>query len=196
MQPDNAEQNAIMTEKIEAILEIFDNDPALWVALMAVAQSPQKKIFVETPYVSVGEAASIEASLLGRSAMEAGSIETTRRQKHFMAHGMKWRFLKVFDRRVLRSEDIPANRFVSYFIRRSVQALKQFSAILASYELEYDYLPAILFIIRRLNAVYDSITPSMRRAELSSIPLDDQLLNFDPKYRRILNAYIALDALL
>ncbi|MGI5830373.1 MAG: hypothetical protein ACOX8U_09430 [Bradymonadia bacterium] len=191
----NSEENAIISEKIAALLEIFDADPALWVSLSAVAQNPQNKLLVSTPFVGVGSAHAIEAAQLGRSAIEQGSIETTKRQKHFMARGAKWRFLRVFDRRVERSTDIPANRFVSYFVRKSIQTLKHYASIIPNYDLDYDYLPAFLYIIRRLNAIYDSIEPAMRRATLLTLPLDDQVLNFDPKYRRILNAYLALDAL-
>jgi hypothetical protein len=181
-----------MQNKAEILLQIFER-PALWVALRGICDHPKHELRVETPYVGVGEAQALEASLLGASAHEPGALAVTDRRSHFVSHGQKWRFLKVFDRRIVRHELTPANQFVAYFVRYSLKTLKGFAYGIAHDEDLGDYFPEFLRIIRRLNAIWDGLSPAFKYTPLTTLPLDNQLLQFDPHYHVILESYLALE---
>ncbi len=182
-------------DKLKALLEIFDEKPALWVALRSIANHPQQELAVETPFVDVGAAHDLDASMLAASAFQPTSIAPTCNMAHFTSHGEKWRFLRVFDRRIVRRECTPANMFVAFFVRYSIKLLKSFAFSIANDEKLGDFFPDFLRIIRKLNAVWDSLSDGYKYAHLSVLPLDNQMLKFDPHYHVILQAYLACEAI-
>ena len=166
------------SDQLQTLLDIFEK-PALWVSLRAICDHPQQELRVETPFVDVGKAQTMEASLLGVSALEPGALAVTDRMSHFVSHKQKWRFLKVYDRRIVRKELTPANQFVAYFVRYSLKLLKSVAYTIANDEELGDYFPDFLRIIRRLNGVWDGLSSSFKYAPLTALPLDNQLLQFD-----------------
>ena len=181
--------------RLDRALEIFADRPALWVALRAVCDHPHQVLKVETPYVGVGEAKNLEASLLGVSALESGALAYTEHMRHFTSRGEKWRFLKVFDRRVVQCDDNDANRFVAFFVRSSLKLLKQLSFAAAADDTRCDYFQEILHLVRRMNLVLDALSPTFKYARLRVLPLDNQLLQFHPQYHVILESYLACESL-
>lgn len=181
-------------ERLENMLAIFER-PALWIALQAACDNPQRQLRVETPYVDIGQAHDMDASLLGRSALEPGALADTDRMSHFTSHGRKWRFLKVFDRRVVRRELTPANQFVAYFVRYSLRLVKDAAYSIAGDDGRDDDFPRLLRVIRRLNGVWDALSPEFKHAPLDTLPLDSQFLQFDPQYHVILESYLACESL-
>ena len=138
----------VSRDHIKQIYAIFAHRPALWTALRAISAAPHVVLRVTTPFVGVGEAKNIEASSLALSATQSGALSYTDRMRHFTCKGEKWRFLNVYDRRVERNDDIPANRFVVHFIRYSTRLLKDCARqvvtdeILCEYEARFRRLAA------------------------------------------------------
>lgn len=127
-------------EHAEALLELFER-PSLWIALRGIAENPQHELRVSTPFVDLGEARELEASMLGLATFEAGSLSITNRMRHFKAFDRKWRFLKVFDRRIERYDLTPANQFVAFFVRYAIKRLREFMASLPRTEDFEAYIP-------------------------------------------------------
>ena len=177
---------------MESILSIFER-PALWLALRAVCDHPHSELRVEKPFVGVGEAKLLEASLLGASALEPGALATTEKMRHFVCRGEKWRFLRVFDRRVIRQEDLPANRFVAHFVRYGIHVLREAAYGVCQEEGMSEYLPEVLGVIRKLRGCWENLSPSFKNSPLRELPLDDQLLQFEPRYHVILEAYLDME---
>ena len=182
-------------ERLKGLLEIFDEKPALWVALRSIANHPQQELAVETPFVDVGSAHALDASMLGVSAFQPSSIAPTGRMAHFTSHGEKWRFLRVYDRRIVRRECTPANMFVAFFVRYSIRLVRTFAFANAHDPEIGEFFPDLLRIVRRLNGVWDTLSDGYKYAQLREIPLDNQLLQFDPHYHVVLQAYLACEAL-
>ena len=183
----------ISASQLQTIIEIFEK-PALWVSLRAICDHPQQELRVETPFVDVGKAQTMEASLLGISALEPGALAVTDRMSHFVSHKQKWRFLKVYDRRIIRKELTPANQFVAYFVRYSIKLLKSIAYSIANDDALNDDFPILIQFIRRLNGIWDALSSSYKYAPLAVLPLDNQLLQFDPKYHVILQSYLACES--
>lgn len=183
-----------MRERLDKILAVFERE-ALWVSLRAVCDHPQQELRVETPFVDVGEAKSLDASLLGLSALEPGSLAHTDRMRHFYYAGRKWRFLKVYDRRIVRNERTPANIFVSYFVRYSIKLLREIAYSLSDSDEDLGYFEDFMRIVRRLNGIWEALSPSFKYAVLYAVPIDNQLLQFDPGYHVILESWLACEAL-
>jgi predicted component of viral defense system (DUF524 family) len=181
------------SKRATALIDLFSR-PALWVALRAVCDHPQQELRVETPFVDVGQAAALDPALLGASAHQPGALAITERMPHFTQRGQKWRFLKVFDRRIIRRDLMPANQFVAYFVRYSIKLIKGFAYSIAADDEMLEYFHEFLYIIRRLNSVWDSLSPSFKHAQLTVIPVDNQLLQFDPQYHVILQTYLACES--
>ena len=137
----------------------------------------------------------MDAALLGMSALQPGAIAVTDRMSHFTSHKQKWRFLKVYDRRIIRQELTPANQFVAYFVRYSIKLLKNIAYSIANDEALCEYFEDFLRIIRRLNGVWENLSTSYKYVPLSVLPLDNQLLTFDPKYHVILESYLACESI-
>ena len=129
----------VSRDHIKQIYAIFAHRPALWTALRAISAAPHVVLRVTTPFVGVGEAKNIEASSLALSAMQSGALSYTDRMRHFTCKGEKWRFLNVYDRRVERNDDIPANRFVVHFIRYSTRLLKDCARQVVADEILCEY---------------------------------------------------------
>ena len=178
---------------IQKLIDIYEK-PALWVALRAICDHPQHELRVETPFVDVGQAQTMDASLLGVSALEPGSLAVTDRMSHFVSHRQKWRFLKVYDRRIVRKELTPANQFVAFFVRYSLKRLKSVAYCIAHDEELGDYFSIFLGWVHRLNGIWDALSSSFKYAPLAVLPLDNQLLQFDPKYHVILQSYLACES--
>lgn len=182
-------------EKLKALLQIFDEKPALWVALRNIAQNPQQELAVETPFVDVGDAKQLDVALLGISACQPSAIAPTFRMAHFSSKNEKWRFLRVYDHRIVRRHLTPANQFVAFFVRYSIKRIKSFAFAIANDEKLDAFFPDFLRILKKLNAVWDSLSNSYKFAPLHTIPLDNQLLQFDPNYHVILQAYLACESI-
>lgn len=186
------------------ILDIFSK-PAIWAALRAVCDTPQCELRVEKKFVDLGMAHALDATLLGASVMEPGAIATTEHMRHFVRHGQKWRFIKVFDRQILRCDNNVANAFVARFVRTAIRRLKkiaaniQTSGIPCNADAEISDIHGmrleILHAIQKLNAIFDSLPPGFKYAELREMPYAHPLLQFDPHYRAIMQAYLALEHL-
>jgi len=181
--------------RAQALLDLFEYRPALWVALRRVSEHPQQELRMESPFVSVGEAHSLDASMLARSAGEPGSLATTIRMAHFAIRDEKWRFLRVYDRRIVRFEDTVANRFVAFFVRYAVRLLREFAYGLPKTGALGELFPVFLRIIRRLNAVFDALSPAFKYGSLSVLPIDHPFLQFDSSYHVILETYLACESL-
>lgn len=181
--------------QLEKYLDIFERRPALWVSLRSICEAPQHELRVETPFVGVGEAQAMDAALLGMSALQPGALAVTDRMSHFVSHRQKWRFLKVYDRRIVRRELTPANQFVAYFVRYSIKLLKNIAYSIANDESLCEYFEDFLRIIRRLNGIWENLSSAYKYAPLSVLPLDNQLLTFDPKYHVILESYLACESI-
>lgn len=181
--------------RIEQIYALFSSRPALWMALRAVSASPHVVLRVSTPFVGVGEAKNIEASTLAASALESGALAYTDRMRHFTCRGEKWRFLRVFDRRIARSDDNPANRFVVYFVQYALKLLKDCMRLSCDDEILCDLYPEFRRYAARMHAIWETLSPSLRAKPLMQLPLDDQVLQFHPNYRVILDAYLACESL-
>ena len=164
-----------MQERLEKILAIFERE-SLWVALRAICNHPHQELRVEAPFVDVGTAQSLDASMLGLSALEPGSLSHTDRMRHFTYNGQKWRFLKVFDRRITRFDQTPANIFVSYFVKYSIKMLRGIAYSLSDSDEESVYFEDFMRIIRRLNGIWDALPSSFKYAVLYTVPIDNQLL--------------------
>ena len=163
--------------------------------MRGIGENPQHELRVSSPFVDLGEAGALDASMLALSTIEAGSLSITNRMRHFTAFDKKWRFLKVFDRRIERYDLTPANQFVAFFVRYAIKRLREFMASMPRTEALEDYIPPFLRIIRRLNGVWSILSPSFRHAPLRELPLDNQLLQFDPRYHVVLNTYLACESL-
>lgn len=181
-----------LVESAERLLDLF-TAPSFWIALQGIVDHPQQELRVETPYVGVGEAASLDASMLGQSASQPGSLAISERMAHFKHRGDKWRFLNVYDRRIVRFDNTLANRFVAYFVRYAIKRLRPVAAALAIDEKGALYVPEFLRIIRRLNAVWSQLPDSFKYTPLREMPLDHPFLQFDPKYHIILKTYHACE---
>ncbi|MBQ9817760.1 MAG: hypothetical protein IJM59_09925 [Proteobacteria bacterium] len=183
-----------MNRHLDNLIDIFDQ-PKLWIALRSVCDNPQQELRVEMPYVDVGQAQHMDASMLGASAFEPGSLAVTDRMSHFTCRKQKWRFLKAFDKRIVRRDLTPANQFVAYFVRYSLRLLKS-AAYSLNPDTEYDiYFTRLLRTIRRMNAVWDALSPGYKFAPIDSLPIDNQMLAFEPRYHVILEAYLACEAI-
>lgn len=180
-------------ERLNKLLKIYERQ-ALWIALRTACDHPQHELRVETPYVDVGQAHDMDASLLGASALEPGALALTDRMSHFRSHNKKWRFLKVFDRRIVRYELTPANQFAAYFVRYSLKLIKSAAYSLANDEENSEYFPRFLRIIRRLNGIWDALSPEFKYARMDTLPIDSQFLQFDPQYHILLEAYLACES--
>ena len=180
--------------RTQKLLELYERQP-LWIALRKACDNPQAELRVETPFVNVGEAKDMDASLLGVSAFQPGSIAVTDRMSHFKCKKQKWRFLKVYDHRIVRRTLTPANQFVAWFVRYSIKQLRAVAYAAANDEECAEFFPAFLRIIRRLNAVWDELSPDFKHTPLDSIPIDSQFLQFDPQYHVILETYLACESL-
>ena len=181
------------TARATALLDLYSR-PALWVALRAVCDHAQSELRVETPFVDVGHAAALDPAMLGASAHQPGALAVTEFMPHFTQRGHKWRFLKVFDRRIVRRDLTPANQFVAYFVRYSLKLLKSFAYSIAAEDEMSEFFQEFLYIIRRLNGVWDNLSPSFKHAQLAEIPIDNQMLQFDPQYHVILQTYLACES--
>jgi len=181
-----------LVEHAEQLLDLFSAQ-SLWIALQGIVDNPQQELRVETPFVGVGQAQSMEASLLGLSATQPGSLAISDRMAHFKHHGEKWRFLNVYDRRIVRFEDTQANRFVAYFVRYAIKSLRPIAAALANDAEGAELVPEFLRIIRRLNAIWSQLPDSFKYSQLREMPIDLPFLQFDPKYHVILKTYLACE---
>ncbi len=181
-------------ERLSKLIGLYER-PALWIALRVACENPQRELRVETPYVDVGQARNMDSSHLGVSAFEPGALSVTDRMRHFECHHQKWRFLKVYDRRVVRREQTPANQFVAYFVRYSIKLLKSTAYGQSAAGDADDLFPEFLRIIRRLNAVWDGLSSEFKYAPMDVLALDNQYLQFDPHYHVILETYLACESL-
>lgn len=181
-------------ERLIRLLEIFER-PALWIALRTACDNPQRELRVQTPFVDVGQAQNMGASMLGMSALEPGALALTDRMSHFRAHDKKWRFLKVFDRRIVRHELTPANQFAAYFVRYSLKLVKSTAYSIANDDELSSYFPRFQRIMRRLNGVWDGLSSEFKYARMDTLPIDSQFLQFDPQYHIILEAYLACESI-
>lgn len=182
-------------DHIKQIYAIFAQRPALWTALHAISSSPHVVLRVATPFVGVGEAKNIDAASLAFSAMQSGALAYTDRMRHFTCKGEKWRFLNVYDRRVERDCDIPANRFVAYFIRFGTRLLKDCARQVIADEILGDYEERFRRLAARLHAIGSAFSPQLQTTQLDRLPLDDQILQFHPHYRVVLDAYLACESI-
>lgn len=182
----------IQNDQIEKILECFDKT-SLWISLRAICENPQHELRVERPFVDVGQVKEMDAALLGLSAMEPGSVILTERMAHFSSHGKKWRFLKVYDRRIVRYSQTQANLFVAWFIRNSLKLLKTLSYQIVSDEDLMGYFEHFQRIIRRLNGLLSLLPMEIRQSQLTEVPLDNQILQFDPRYHVILETWLEME---
>ena len=176
-------------EYAQTLLERFSSH-ALWNALQAIADNPQQELHVETPYVNVGQAHALDASLLGLSAAQPGSLAHTTQMAHFKHQKIKWRFLNVYDRRIVRYDNTLANRFAAYFVRYAIRLLKPVVAMLSQNDDTSDMIPEFLRIIGRLNGILSQMPASFKYAQLTEMPLDHPFLQFDPRYHIILKTYL------
>lgn len=176
-------------EYAETLLARFSS-PALWNALQGIVDHPQQELRVQTPYVDVGQAHSLDASLLALSSAQPGSLAHTTRMAHFKNHAVKWRFLHVYDRRIVRYDDTVANRFVAYFVRYAMRLLRPVVAMLSQDDATSDQIPELLRIIGRLNGVWRQLPDSFKYGRLTDMPLDHPFLQFDPRYHIILKTYL------
>ncbi len=176
----------------EKILDLFSAQ-SLWIALQAIVENPQQELRVTTPYVSTGQAQALDAAMLGASAAEPGALANTTRMAHFKDRGVKWRFLNVYDRRIVRFDDTVANRFVAYFVRYAIKMLKPIAAALSQDETGAELVPEFLRIIRRLNGMWSQFPDSFKYSSLREMPIDHPFLQFDPRYHVILKTYLACE---
>ena len=179
-------------EQIENLLARFDN-PSLWISLQAICENPQHELRIEHPFVDVGQVHEMDAASLGISALEPGSVALTAHKAHFSSQGKKWRFLKVYDRRIVRYSQTQANLFVAWFIRNTLKQLKALSYQMISNEEQRDYFEHLQQIIRRLNGMRNLLPTEILHGQLSLVPLDNPLLQFDPRYHVILDTWLALE---
>ena len=185
----------VSRDHIKQIYAIFAHRPALWTALRAISAAPHVVLRVTTPFVGVGEAKNIEASSLALSATQSGALSYTDRMRHFTCKGEKWRFLNVYDRCVERNDDIPANRFVVHFIRYSTRLLKDCARQVVTDEILCEYEARFRRLAARIHAIGSALSPHLQTATLSRLPLDDQILQFHPHYRVVLDAYLACESI-
>jgi hypothetical protein len=181
-----------MTPDIEYAEKLLDrfSSHALWNALQAIVDHPQQELRVETPYVNVGQAHAMDASLLGLSAAQPGSLANTSQMAHFKNKNIKWRFLNVYDRRIVRYDNTIANRFAAYFVRYAIRLLRPIVAMLSQDDEASEMVPEFLRIIGRLNGVLSQMPESFKYASLDEMPIDHPFLQFDPRYHIILKTYL------
>lgn len=181
----------------ERVLDLLGGQPSLWVALRSIVERPNEVLKVERPFVGVGEAQHLEASMLGASALESGALAYTDRMRHFTSKGCKWRFLNVYDRRIVRDTDNDANRFVAYFVRYSLKLLRQTMSDVSLQSGEDADLLLVEFsrLIHRFNRIWEQMPGTFKYATLRVLPLDNQLLQFHPHYHVILTTYLACESL-
>ena len=176
--------------EIETILELYEK-PVLWAALRAIGDNPNHELRVVRPYVEVGQVQNLDAASLGVSVTEPGAIAPTDRMAHFTSHAGKWRFLKVYDRRIVRDYRTQANLFVALFVRQSLKSLKSLSYALASDESQGEFFEAFQHIIRQLNGVWDILSADYKYGHVEEIPLTNPLLQFDPRYHVVLETWLS-----
>lgn len=179
-------------EYANRILALFSAQ-SLWIALQAVVENPQQELRVSTPFVSTGQAHSLDSAMLAASAAEPGALAHTDRMAHFKDRNVKWRFLNVYDRRIVRFDDTVANRFVAFFVRYSIKMLKPIAASLSQLDEGADLVPEFLRIIRRLNGLWSQFPDSFKYSQLREMPIDHPFLQFDPRYHVILKTYLACE---
>ena len=175
---------------IAQFLEIYGNG-VLWQSLRAICDRPHHELRVEHPFVDVGEAKFLEESSLGASVMEPGAIAPTDRMAHFCGRGRKWRFLKVYDRRIVKDYRTEANIFVAHFVRQSIRQCRDYSEIAAENPELARECEALRDILARLNAVWAGLMPEFKYVQLKQIPLANPLLQFDPRYHVVLESWNA-----
>ena len=181
-------------EQIQKIIDVFGR-PALWVSLRSICAQPQHELRVETPFVDVSKTQSLDASMLGLSAFQPGSLAHTDRMRHFSCHNQKWRFLKVYDRRIVRHTQNQANDFIIYFLKQSIKMLKNISFNLINDDSLNAYFSEFQRIIKRLNGLLNEFLQEYPNRPLETIPIDNPLLQFEPRYHVILETWLACESI-
>ncbi len=186
--------HAAIIERIDAIVDVFEADDGdLWRVLQRIAEAPHRALVARAPLVDVGEATAIDPQLIGQSIMEPGAVAITRRASHFNARGRRWRFLKVRDARSELTEDTIPNRFAAFFLRALLQEVRRALRILERGGVApVEVVDDARWLRRRLQAALDGCDAMRLATPLTEIPHDDLSLNHDPRYRKVMLAYVEL----
>ena len=134
----------------------------------------------------------MNAEQLFRSISEPRAIAETDRREHFQICGKKWRIHHVYDRQIIKSVDIPANRFLVFFLKSMIRYIRNLSNKMSLDYQNDQVIYELNRILRRLDSVLLSLPRELLQLPLASLPLDDQVLQFDSRYRVILRTYLSL----
>ena len=93
----------------------------------------------------------------------------------------------------MRYSQTQANLFVAWFLRNALKQLKALSYQIISNEDLSNHFEHFQHIIRRLNGMQVLLPAEIRQGQLTLVPLDNPLLQFDPRYHVILETWLALE---
>ncbi len=186
--------HAAVTDRIDAIVDVFEaDDGELWRVLQRIADAPHRALVARAPLVPIGEATGIDPQLLGQSIMEPGAIAMTRRSLHFVARGKRWRFLVVRDARSELIEDTIPNRFTAFFLRSLLQEVRRGLRILErAGDALAEHVEDARWLRRRLQSALDGCDAVRLASPLIEVPHNDLSLHHDPRYRKVMLAYVEL----
>ena len=185
-------------ERIEEIIDVFEADGGeLWRVLEDIAERPHRELTTIAPLVTPDEAESISPEDLAASIGEPDAVGLTFRKQDFLARGQKWRFLRVYDARNEISTDNAPNRFTAHFLRTLLSEVRRIQRQLEGASKNDEVNEAQLvedarWLRRKLTGVLQRSELWLNARPLRDLPMDDQVLNHDHRYRRVMGAYIDL----
>lgn len=194
---------ATYARRVALMLDVFeDEDGALWRTLDAIADSPHRELVTSYPVVDAGDAQGMAPERLLDSLQEPEGVGLSYRQPHFEVVGQRWRFLKVVDERHTPTTDTPPNRVAAALLRsllaecrrttRKLERAHRQGVETADGHAVIEVLEDVREMKRRLTCALDA-APALRDASrLEKVPRNNLVLRHDPRYRRIMHAYIDL----
>lgn len=182
--------NPASPSKVRTVIQLLDATPAFWTALRAVGEHLQTQLYVETPFVTVGNAKSVDPERLFRSIAEPCALARTNRMQHFTFQEEKWRIHHVYDRVVTKTQNTPANKFLVYFIRYSIKITKDCTVLVPPTETET--LATLHKISHKLTAFLQQLPTELLNQPLTPPSEHSHFLQFDPHYRILLSTFLSL----
>jgi len=190
---------ALACDFFELLEEVFEaRDGALWRALIQIAEGPHRVLRTDYRLTAVGTAASLAPDRLLDSLIAPGSVLLTERRAHFVSHGQRWRFLKAVAGHTRLDYDTLPNRVTAFFVRQTIQQLRQIAKILhsvAGQNSDWDEIREDAQAMRRrLQGILQHHDALAQATPLRHVPTDNLALNHHPLYRQVLHALSELAA--
>jgi hypothetical protein len=157
--------------------------PPLLDVLERLARAPHHEVVRDRPQVALADVQVIEPDAISAALEDFGALELAPEEPiHARVAGKPIRFVRLHDSRARTTEDTAPNRFVARFVGRLRESLSRDPAAD-----RHESLAARLDLIA-------STLPEVSEDRRPSI--DDPVLRYDPLYRQVVLASLALDRLL